>query len=852
MPLRSQPPEDAAGALPPHFCFGTAELSVPDQQLRLAGVPVALGGRAFALLCVLITHRDRVVSKNELLERVWAGLVVEENNLQVQISTLRRLLGAQVIATVPGRGYRFMATLAGDAPAAPLPAPADLATPAGNLPARVPELYGREVELAAVQALLEHAPLVSVVGPGGIGKTHLALAVAQAQRQHHPDGVWLVALAAQDGGALLPTLVAQAMRLTLPNHQPLLDELVAALQPRHMLLVLDNCEHLLPAVCALLARLFSDAPGVQVLLTSQERLKLPGEQVYRLAPLAVPLDAGDPGAADYGALRLLVERVRALQPGFVLQPAQLPPAIDICRQLDGLALAIELAAARVPLLGLQGVRDRLGERFRVLTSGTRLAPARHQTLQAALDWSHSLLSADEKTVYRRLGVFAGAFSMATAQALASDAQIDAWAVLEHLSALVDKSLVLAEGEPEPRLRLLESTRAHAQAQLAAAGEAQAWQTRHAACIRTLAERAVRERDTHALRADMPNVRSAFAWACGPEGDAATAVSLATAPAVLLAVDGAVTEALDRLLAVEPLVDARLPDDLAALFWQWLGRLGVEGRLPSTRCIAALERAIDLFTRLGNRRHLHACMRHLAEARIATGDWPKARSALQAAQAMEDAHWPVADVMRRLRVEALLYAHAGLLHQGLETAQRALDIAGAAHIERYQMVLLDDIARMHLDLGNASEAEQRFRALAGQARRTANGGLTLSHALSGLVAALTARGEFDAALAAADEAVPLLRRCGIFLARADVLACLMARRRSHDSAMRLLGAADRFRAACGSSRDVTESRCRDQALALSEAACPAQKVRQWQAEGAAASDDELAGLVTAARAEAIRR
>lgn len=851
MALRSVSPEAPAGTLPPRICFGTAELSLPEQQLRLAGVPVALGGRAFALLCVLIAQRHRVVSKNELLERVWAGLVVEENNLQVQISTLRRLLGAQVIATVPGRGYRFMAALAGEAAAASLPAPADPAPAAGNLPARVAELYGREGEVASVQALLAQAPLVSVVGPGGIGKTHLALAVAHARRSRYPDGVWLVALAAQDGGALLPTLVAQAMRLPLPNLRPVLDELVTALQPRHMLLVLDNCEHLLPAACDLLARLLAEAPGVQVLVTSQERLKMPGERVCRLAPLAVPRDASDPAAIDYGALRLLSERVRALQPGFVLQPLQLPLAIDICRQLDGMALAIELAAARVPLLGLQGVRDRLGERFRVLTSGSRLAPARHQTLQAALDWSHSLLSAEEKIVYRRLGVFAGGFSMATAQALASDAQIDAWAVLDHLSALVDKSLVLAEGEPEPRLRLLESTRAHALVQLAAAGEAETWLARHAACVRALAEQAVHQRDTHALRANMPNVRSAFAWARGAGGDAATAVALATAPAVLLAVEGAVTEALDRLLAVEPLVDERLPDGLAALFWQWLGRLGIEGRQPGTRCIAALERAIVLFTRLDNRRHLHACMRHLAEARIAVGDWTAARSALQAAQAMEHGRWPVADVMRRLRVEALLYGHAGLPHQALETAQRALDLANAAHIERYQMVLLDDMASQHLALGHAVEAEQRFRALAAQARRTANGGLTLCHALAGLVAALTARGEFDAALAVAAEAVPLLRRSGIFLARADVLACLMARRQSHDIAMRLLGAADRFRAGCGSGRNHTEARWRTQALALTEAACPPQRVLQWQAEGAGASDDELSTLITAAHAEAAR-
>ncbi len=827
--------------------FGNAELDLEALELRVAGKRAPLGPRGIALLAALVESRERALSKHELLDTVWRGVVVEENNLQVQISTLRRLLGAQAIATIPGRGYRFMLQVEGDAQvalgaaaSADDGAAAPPASPyAGNLPAEAQAVYGREADRAAMQALLRRQPMVTIVGAAGIGKTRLALSAAHALAGEYPDGVWLVELASLSDERLVVQTVARALKLGLPGLRDTTEELAAAVRDMSALLVIDNCEHLLDEVGSLVARLLRDAGSLRILATSQEPLKIVDEQLYRLAPLAVP--DGAPALADastYGAVRLFVERVRAAQPQFALDGDTLDDVVEICRRLDGLPLAIELAAARVPVLGVAGVRERLGERFRVLTGGSRFAPKRHQALRAALDWSHALLGADEQAVYRRLGVFVGSFSLEGAQELAAADHIDDWSVLELLGSLVDKSLVIAEFERRPRYRMLESTREHALEQLARAGETGAWMARHAeVTVRTL-EREIRQRSTGALLAELGNVRSAYEWARGPVGDAATAVALATLPSMLIAVDGAVQEARQRLLDVEPLVTPNLPAPLVAQYWQWYGRIGLDGRLPPAQCIAAFQRAEAIFFELGNARHVHACRRHLAEAMLDAHDLDGAQAALERAHAMETARWPLADRVRRLRVEGLLLARRGRPDEALRTSSLALEMAQQGTIDRYELVLLDDIARMHLEAGHAAEAVQQYRTLGERARRSTSAGLTLSNALSGLIAALTAQDRLDDATAVALDALPVLRRSGILLARSDILACLAARRGRHELAARLLGASDRYRADGQTPRDPLEQRCREQARELVSRALPDPVRVAWMAAGANADEDEV--------------
>ena len=544
------------------FAFAGFEIDAGARQVRLHGAPVPVGARAFSLLLVLAERRDRVVGKDELLDLVWPGLVVAENNLSVQISALRKLLGPGCIATIPGRGYRLTAALAAPSPelpaAGPLRAPA---APAGAAFAAVPApLFGRTAELAALHQAVQAHRLVTVVGTAGIGKTSLARALVHDMTCEMADTAALAELAALTDPALVVTTVAAALGLP-PAAAAQPEALAAAVAARQVLLVLDNCEHLAESVAALATALLAGAPGVRLLVTSQVPLRLAQEQLLRLGPLDLPQahEAQAGGTADRarqagdtvtrarlaGAVALFEARAQTSDPRFVLDEQNVAGVVDICHHLDGVPLALELAAARVRWLGVEGLRARLGERLRLLSGGTRLALPRHQTLRAALDWSHALLSADEQAVFRRLGVFAGGFSLAAVQQLACDAQIDEWAALDLLGQLIDKSLVVAdldgtatraagavgEDAAQPRYRLLESLREYAVAQLLASGEQDAWRQRHAAFFRDLTFahggstaylRSVTDRWPLVL--DHDNLRCALDWAV--ESDAALGLRMA--------------------------------------------------------------------------------------------------------------------------------------------------------------------------------------------------------------------------------------------------------------------------------------------------------------------------------------
>lgn len=464
--------------------FGAVEIRLAQRQVWVDGREAPIGARAFDVLSLLVEQRRRVVPRKELLEQVWQALPAGEASLEAQVAALRKQLGRKAIATVPGRGYQF--TLPeGEAAADPVTTPptARSATDTPALPPPPASVLGRDVDFAALERLLQQHRLVTLVGAGGIGKTTLALAAAHALQPQEPDGAAWVDLAPLADPALLVSTVARGLGIAAAGANPLA-ALVKALSQRRMLLVLDNAEHLLDAVAALVQAVLAGAPGVHVLVTSQAALNVGGERLFRLGALAAP-ELGTPveEALGYGAVALFVDQAQAADRHFRLTEDKLPAVIDLCTRLDGVALAIKLAAARLPLFGLQGLQARLSERFRLLGHGPRSAPSRQQTLRAALDWSHGLLTPHEQIVFRRLGVFAAGFPLDLAAKTACDETHDEWAVIEALGGLVDRSLVMLEAGDDGRYRLLESARDYALGKLADAGELPATHERAARVLR---------------------------------------------------------------------------------------------------------------------------------------------------------------------------------------------------------------------------------------------------------------------------------------------------------------------------------------------------------------------------------
>ena len=596
------------------YAFGDFELRPVQRQLLSGGRTLAIGARALDLLTALVERRDRMVSKGELMDIVWPGLVVEENNVQVQISALRKLLGPDAIVTNPGRGYRFAAHLH----QAPAPAPDPHRVDAGErtsplgTPLLAPSLIGRERDLQALCELVAHRPAVTVVGAGGIGKTSLALAAADALRAGFPDGAWVVELADELDASTLAQTVARVLRIPVAGTGNALDQLVDALVSQRLLLVLDNCERVCDAASQLVQAVCERAEGVHVLATSQEMLHAHDECLFRLAPLEAPA-AGDSSPPErFGAVCLFVERASRVQGDFALTSANASAVCEICRRLDGLPLAIELAAARVRLLGVAGLLERLDDRFKILTGGTRSSVPRHQTLAATIAWSHDLLAEDERRVLRRLGVFVGGFTLELAQAVVGDEALSDWGVVDALSALVDKSLVVCEPGDVQRFRLLESTRAYALERLEAAGERQAIECRHAVAVRDLFVRTDDQRylDVGALTFDammrrlLPeylNVRAAFDCAAGLGGDIAVAIDLAATSVDLFHALGQTGEAFERARGLLTRLDGSGDEFARARFLTSLGRLGDAGRMICSDMLEACNWAANWFRQAGHRR-----------------------------------------------------------------------------------------------------------------------------------------------------------------------------------------------------------------------------------------------------------
>jgi predicted ATPase/DNA-binding winged helix-turn-helix (wHTH) protein len=520
--------------------FGLFSLVAAERQLKKGDEPVQLGGRALDTLIALVERAGEVVSQKELLSRVWPGVTVEEANLRGHIASLRRALGdgregARYIVTVPGRGYSFVAPVTRSAPQ---PSPSKQAVVSDRpqrLPPKLNRMIGRDDIIRALSGQLMMYRFVSIVGAAGIGKTTVAISVAHTLLEGFNGAVFFVDLATLTDAGLVPTAVARALGFMVQTHDPL-RSLPAFIGEKKILLVLDNCEHLIQSAAAVAERVVGETPQAHVLTTSREALRVEGEHVHLLYALDCPPDDTDLTAAEalaYPAVQLFMERAAASGHDAVLNDIDAPIVATICRRLDGIALAIELAASRVGSLGIDGVAQLLGNRFGLIWHGRRTALPRHQTLNAMLDWSYNLLSPHERAVLDRLSVFVGEFTLEAARSVASDAETDDGIVIDGIASLLTKSLIsTTASHGSTYYRLLETTRTFAQAKLAERGEANRVARRHAKFFSEflqhdqLVQSRFGEHDLSGYAAYIGNVRAALQWAFSDVRDITLGVELA--------------------------------------------------------------------------------------------------------------------------------------------------------------------------------------------------------------------------------------------------------------------------------------------------------------------------------------
>ncbi len=796
----SSPPSTATDWL----AFGPFVLDGPGGRLLRDGAPVDLPPRPYALLAWLAARPGRLVAKDELLDAVWGHRHVSDSALKVAMNTLRAALGEDAkaprwIETVARRGYRFASEVrplgaASAAASAAVPA-APAATACGNLPPPLPGLVGRELEAAQLAALLACHRLVTLVGLGGVGKTRLALAVAASERA--PDGVWLLRLDALADGEPLAATIAQVLHLGAAAGADAA-ALGRALAPLQLLLVLDNAEHLVEPVAALAAALLAAAPALRLLVTSQLPLRVAGEQVLPLAPLALPdaLAAAAP-LPDYAAARLFCERVRQQLPQYAPAAAEHADIAAICRALDGVPLALELAAARVPLLGTAGVRARLDQRFALLTRGARDSAARHRTLAAALDWTCGLLPTEDRRALHRLAVFAGSFAPEAAEAVLAD---DA-APLDRVDALHERSLLVVEagegvveggaaGNVGPRLRLFDSVRCYVLERGAERGavadDVRSAQQLHLVWMRRRFEQAdAQESDTPLLswlpplRQEVDNLRAALRHGLGAAaGPAAWACAqrLAAASAGFWYRSGHGSEGLRWMRAAQALppadagIAARLDLALAQLILHTQAGAPAEAMAALRRALPVLQAAGDLWRSYLALYHEHMGLVRLGAAGLPdpAGDVQAARDALRAGMhALVAPHWGAIARRYLQQLEVLALRERGELAQAVAACAegvRALRAAGA-QAESWPLVnLLGQLLGMQ---GRFADADAVLAEAVAEVRA---GGMLREQVPLVAIAASVAlrRGGGAAAQRLAQEALLLLRAEGRLWWMADAL------------------------------------------------------------------------------------
>ncbi|MGD0472915.1 MAG: helix-turn-helix domain-containing protein [Candidatus Velthaea sp.] len=758
---------------------------------------------------------------------------------------------------LPPAAAAAFATAAADArqrtPHRDSPAPAA----ANNLPPHLTSFVGRQREVCEIAALVAAHRLVTLVGAGGIGKTRISLHVAAQRLADWSDGVWLVELAPLGMGEYVPSTVARAMGITLAGDRNPLDDLVRFLASKQALLVFDNCEHVIESAAQAVSAIVRGCPRVTVMASSRQALGIAGEQTYRLPSLDLPT-VGDLGivkardALRFEAIALFVERARTVDKNFALSDDTASDVACICRQLDGIPLAIELAASRVKVLSPRQLRDRLAERFRLLTGGSRDVLPRHRTLHGLIDWSHDLLDEPQRVLFRRLSIFAGGFTLEGAASVCSDGDSTEFEILDVLASLVDKSLVLAEISGDvPRYRLLESTRAYAAEKLTQAGEAEGIADRHLRylcdrfeALRERMERTARETERDdAFGTDLDDIRAALD-AAQRRGDGLGGAALLAEIGDAWIARGLRAEGIRRcetLLETVPRNESLLLTRLATALSCLVGRESQE------RSVAAAAQAIVYARESGSRLQLGYALSRYAWGNLSMGRTGEADIALTEAET-------VPDVSTWLRVDLLRSrAFLAYLSNDAETAARIwvrvrTEQRTAGNV-RGELLAALNLAEVEFGRGQT----QRAIALAHETLSMVRGGTDadmLANALSNLAGYLIATDDLDDGVAAAGEAIRLLAvrdpvHANILLA-IDRLSLVCALRGDLTRAATLDGYVAAAFERAGYQRESTDAITHDRLIALLRLGLDPGDLARFAAEGAAYSPEAAIFLATEER------
>ena len=685
------------------FVFGPFRLLAARRELLAHGVPVALGQRAFEILLTLVGRHGQLVTKDELMAEVWPGVVVEENNIQVHISAVRKVLaaagdGEPYLLTVAGRGYRFVAPVerasveeakTAEAPDRSPAAPAEFGAASNNLPQQLTSLIGREADLAEIKARLSTHRLVTLTGSGGVGKTRLVIEAGRGLLERYPDGVWLAELAPLNDAQLVTSIIGEVLGVNLSATAGALETLVSALRTRQLLLIIDNCEHVIAEAARVVEALVRMCPRVSILASSRERLAIAGESIIRVPSLPAPQPSEvvtATRAPDYAAVRLFVERATALGCGFALTDGNAATVASVCRRLDGIPLAIELAVPRLKVLPVEQLADGLDARFQLLTGGSRTALPRQQTLHALIDWSYGLLSDAEKTLIARLSVFLGGATLASVIAVAAGEETPPGAIGDLLLSLVEKSLVQADlGGSECRYGLLESTRYYAAEKLA---DAARLRHRHAEHFAARLAQATAEWETMPTRQwiaryepDIDNLRGALEWAFGPDGDVVLGVELAAHSHVLWAELGLILEHRRWVTTALEKTGKATPPDVAARLLSW--QAGDVRELDDPADYEEAMRAADLYRKLGDGFHEGRVLLRAGTARLLPDSADQGEHLLHKAQALVRPFGTTKTLARCLSALASARLFAGDLASARSLHHQALDVyrdLGEASVE----------------------------------------------------------------------------------------------------------------------------------------------------------------------------